>query len=601
MPNNLVSGRYKIIKKIASGGMADIYLGQDLKLERKVAIKILSQNYARDKSFVARFKREAQILAKLNHPNIVQIYDWGKYKDSYFICMEYIEGLSLKDIIERRGIIAPRLAAKYGIEICNALEVAHKNNLIHRDIKPQNILVTKKNSVKVTDFGIAKSVVDDVTKTINIIGTAKYISPEQASGNKIDHRTDIYSLGIVLYEMVTADVPFRGESSIEISLKHINEPPVKPSYLAGSVTPDIEKIILHSLEKDTDNRYHVISELKKDLKNYLEHKKLSIDKPRKKKKMPGGWFLKPVFKEINILNIISFAVILVLLFLALFYSINYYRSENLAQQVTVPPVENIEYSQASQILGYLGLGLSNSGEEFSNMLPEGIIIDQDPEPGAEISASTEIKAIVSKGPENIDVDTPNTIGLELGEAKAIIEDSGLRIGEIKEENSDIFKKNTVTSQSLTPYKKVPLSSKINLTVSLGKEIITIPNIIGADYLFAKSHLRSLGLKIITGKKHDTSYLPGTVVETYPPPGTEIDTGSTINVYISTTQEMLTVPNLMQASLEEAVNTLSSLGISYEIREVEASYSVQKGLILGQFPEAGKYILSGSQVILFVGS
>ncbi|MGM0368220.1 MAG: protein kinase domain-containing protein [Actinomycetota bacterium] len=601
MPNNLVSGRYKIIKKIASGGMAEIYLGRDLKLERKVAIKILSQNYASDKSFVARFKQEAQILAKLNHPNIVQIYDWGKYKDSYFICMEYIEGSNLKDIIERRGIIAPRLAAKYAIEICNALEAAHKNNLIHRDIKPQNILVTNGNSVKVTDFGIAKSVVDDVTKTINIIGTAKYISPEQASGNKIDHRTDIYSLGIVLYEMITADVPFRGESSIEISLKHINEPPVKPSSLVDLVTPDIEKIILHCLEKDADNRYHVISELKKDLKNYLEHKKLSIDKPKKKKKFPKNQLLKPVFKGINILNIISFAVILALLSLTLFYSVNYYQLNNLSQQVTVPPIENMEYSQASQILGYFGLKLSNSGEEFSNVVPEGAIIDQDPEPGTDISADTEIKATVSKGPENIDVGIPNTVGLGLGEAKAIIEDSGLKIGEIKEEHSDIFKKNTVTSQSPTPYKEVPLSSKVNLTVSLGKEIITIPNIIGTDYLYAKSHLQSLGLEIITGKKHDNSYLPGTVVETYPPPGSEIDKGNTINIYISTTQEMLTVPNLMQKSLEEATNTLSSLGIRYEIREVEAPYSVQKGLVLGQFPEADEYILPESPVILFIGS
>ncbi|MFZ3107170.1 MAG: protein kinase, partial [Candidatus Hydromicrobium sp.] len=206
----LISQRYRIIKKIASGGMADIFLGDDLKLNRKVAVKILSANHASDRNFVARFKSEAQILARLNHPNIVQVYDWGEFNSSYFICMEYVEGKSLKEIIEKKGPLPPETVTDYAIQISSALLMAHKNNLIHRDIKPQNILVTPEGKVKVADFGIAKSLTVDVTKTLNIIGTAHYISPEQAKGEVLDHRTDIYSLGIVLYEMLTADVPFRG-------------------------------------------------------------------------------------------------------------------------------------------------------------------------------------------------------------------------------------------------------------------------------------------------------------------------------------------------------------------------------------------------------
>ena len=229
--NKIISKRYKIIKKVASGGMADVFLGTDLKLDRKIAIKILSASNARDKNFVARFKNEAQTLARLNHPNIVQVHDWGEFDDSYFICMEYIEGNSLKEIIERKGTLPPRTVVNYAVQICNALLMAHKNNLIHRDIKPQNILVTTEGKVKVTDLGIAKSLNMDVTKTLNIMGTAHYISPEQAKGEVLDHRTDIYSLGIVLYEMLTGDVPFRGDSSINISLKHISEIPVKPSEL----------------------------------------------------------------------------------------------------------------------------------------------------------------------------------------------------------------------------------------------------------------------------------------------------------------------------------------------------------------------------------
>jgi serine/threonine-protein kinase len=187
----LISGRYRIVKKIASGGMADIYLGDDLELKRRVAVKVLSANYAGDRNFVARFRREAQVLAGLNHPNIVDIYDWGKFNSSYYIVMEYIEGISLKELIERKGFIKPDTAAEYAIQICDALRAAHDNNLIHRDIKPQNILISQDGKIKVTDFGIAKSLNTDITKTLNIVGTAHYISPEQARGDVLDNRTDI--------------------------------------------------------------------------------------------------------------------------------------------------------------------------------------------------------------------------------------------------------------------------------------------------------------------------------------------------------------------------------------------------------------------------
>ena len=243
--NKLISNRYRIIKKIASGGMADVYLSTDLKLDRLVAIKILSANYASDKIFVARFKREAQILAKLNDPNIVAVHDWGEFDSSYFICMEYIKGQSLREIIDKKGVVNPKIVVNYAIQICSALELAHRNDLIHRDIKPQNILITPEGVVKITDFGIAKSLNTDITKTLNIIGTAHYISPEQAQGRILDCRTDIYSLGIVMYEMLTADVPFRGESSIDISLKHISDTPVKPSKLISSIPIKLEKIVIN--------------------------------------------------------------------------------------------------------------------------------------------------------------------------------------------------------------------------------------------------------------------------------------------------------------------------------------------------------------------
>ena len=214
MTDTIIAQRYELISKIGSGGTSDVYLAQDIKLNRRVAIKILAKTYSFEKNFVARFKKEAQILARLNHPNIVAIYDWGQYEDSYFICMEYAEGQSLEEIINKQGILSPLTTAKFAIQICNALEAAHDHDLIHRDIKPQNIIVTADGIVKITDFGIAKSLIEDNTKTINILGTSYYISPEQAQGKILSCSTDIYSLGIVMYEMITADLPFRGENQL---------------------------------------------------------------------------------------------------------------------------------------------------------------------------------------------------------------------------------------------------------------------------------------------------------------------------------------------------------------------------------------------------
>jgi serine/threonine protein kinase len=247
--------RYEILSKIDSGGMAEVYLGQDLQQDKKVAIKILHESYSANKNFIARFQKEAQILIKLDNPNIVSVYDWGHSGNLYFIVMEYVSGESLNKLIERNGHLSPRQAATIAARVCDALAAAHAGNLIHRDIKPQNIIISDNDVVKLTDFGIAKIVADDLTKTMSILGTSHYVSPEQAQGKVLDYRSDIYSLGIVMYEMLTGDVPFRGGSSIDISLRHISEKPVLPSKILPGIPKKIEKIILQCLEKLPDMRY----------------------------------------------------------------------------------------------------------------------------------------------------------------------------------------------------------------------------------------------------------------------------------------------------------------------------------------------------------
>lgn len=617
--NKLISDRYRIIKKIASGGMADVYVGTDLKLNRPVAIKILSENYASNKDFVARFRREAQILAKLNAPNIVAIYDWGEFNGSYFICMEYVEGQSLKEIIEKKGIINPKIAANYAVQICSALEIAHRNDLIHRDIKPQNILMAPDGVVKVADFGIAKSLDDDITKTINIIGTAHYISPEQAQGEILDCRTDIYSLGIVLYEMLTADVPFRGGSSIDISLKHIGDLPVRPSKLISGIPEKLEKIVMHCLEKNPSKRYLNANELKKDLQNFLDSKPLMIDKDEDKKKyMPGRLHHKKgaghsystasgnqAIKKtgLNFYNILSYTLTLLFLILFLVFCVKYYslKNEQGGQSlVIVPPIENISVESAEKILSTYNLNLVIKDTVYDSNTAEGLIISQSPYSVSSVPANSEIEVLVSKGAENKDILMPNVTGLSLEEGLEVLKEYELKVRPASEAYSETFDKNIIIDQKPKFNEKISAETNVSLTVSLGEKIIVVPNIIGFDYLYSYTYLESLGLIVISGKMPGTEYPAGTVIKINPPPGSKVKENSLVEIVTATAEQLIQVPNITQMSLAEAENILNTNNIDFEIIYVETDYSVQKGLVLGQVPESENYISQSSIITLYIG-
>ena len=580
--------------------MADVFLAEDLKLGRKVAIKILASNYASDKNFIARFKREAQILARLNHPGIVQVYDWGEFNGFYFTCIEYVEGKSLKEIIERKGPLPPRTVVDYTMQISSALLAAHKNNLIHRDIKPQNILITPEGKVKVTDFGIAKFMIANVTKTLNIIGTAHYISPEQAKGEVLDHRTDIYSLGIVMYEMLTADVPFRGGGSIDISLKHISEKPLKPSELIENIPDKLEKIVMHCLEKDPQARYPGLRELISDLKEYETDKLLSFS--TKEKNQSKASVLTNKMKS-PLLNIIISFLMFAFLLLSITYSYKYYNYITVSNAtVSVPPIENIPVESADKILSMFNLNIEIKNEIYNSEVPEGFIIDQNPESGENIPPSNSIEVIISKGPEITSLLTPNLIGLDIEEAEAILKDYGLVTGKISRAYSSTFKENLIIDQTPEFNEKIEPGGSVNLTVSKGEEIIIIPNIIGQDYLYALNYIESLGLIVQSSKAPVTDIInePGKILEVIPSPGSKVKVNSIIELVISTNEPLVLVPNLIQLSLEQAINKLNTININYEISYVDTDYSVQVDTVMGQNPEAGTYIPPNSIIILFIG-
>ena len=596
----IISNRYRIEQKIASGGMADIFLGEDIKLKRKVAVKILSPNYAGDKNFVARFKREAQILAKLNHPNIVEIYDWGEFDSSYYIVMEYIHGISLKEAIEKKGSIDPIIAAGYAIQICDALSAAHKNNLIHRDIKPQNILLTEDNIIKVTDFGIAKSLNTDITRTLNIVGTAHYISPEQVRGDALDKRTDIYSLGVVIYEMLAGDIPFRGDTSIDISFKHVSEKPVRPSNLIRTIPKKLDRLVLLCMEKEPSGRYFTVGDLKADLINFLEKKPLVL-KSKKSHFQPAHSFSKILQEKPGLAAASAFAIIFMALFII--YAILYYQKEPLIEkQLRMPPIENISIESADELLSFFGLETTASSKRYSSEVNEGYIIKQMPEPGAIITENDSIEVVVSSGSETASAMVPNIIGLEIEKARELLENDGLELGTISSEFSDEFDKNTIMAQNPPYGTEIDIGKALDIMISKGPDTIIIPNIIGSDINYASRHLDSLGLRIITGisPMNESITLPGLVVSVEPGPGTSIHAGGTVEIKISVSGPLNKIPDMKGLNIQQALDILSSLDMTYETVYIESDYSFQKDEILGQWPEYDSYLPLDMPVILYIG-
>jgi serine/threonine-protein kinase len=549
MINRTLDNRYTILEHIGGGGMADVFRAHDKLLDRSVAVKVLRPQFTNDEEFVTRFRREAQAAARLSHPNIVNMYDVGRDEETDYIVMEYISGETLKEKIQTDGSLTVELAIRIALEIAEALEHAHQNNLIHCDIKPHNILVTRSGRIKVTDFGIARAVTSaTMTHTGTIIGSVHYFSPEQAKGSAIGAKSDIYSLGVVLYEMLTGSVPFTGENPVSIALKHLQEDPKPLRDVNPAIPPIVEAVVLKAMAKEPEARFDNITEMIADLKlaqNYLrddQTRRLSredfptqvlprvtvSDKdsgnqeqlPEEQKNPERGKSRKWLWGLLALL-LLGFA-------LGAFLAYGKFWSSS---EINVPNVVGKQVEVAKNILAGQNLRVSIS-ETFNDKVPAGQVVSQYPEAGSTVKEQRTITLFVSKGGEVTVV--PDLRGLNRRDAELQIKNAGLQLGHVEEQYADI-PIDTVVSQNPRPPAQVNKNTTIDLVISKGNgpRKLVMPDFRGSPLSTVNTQLDSLKLKLgtVTELASD-KYPPGTITGQNPAPATETTEGTTVDLTVA---------------------------------------------------------------------
>lgn len=585
LEGKLLGGRYEIVEKIGNGGMATVYKAVDKVLKRNVAVKILRDEFTTDEEFIKRFEVEAQSAARLTHPNIVSIYDVGVEDSLHYIVMELIQGKTLKEIIvEERGPLPWKWSVNVAIQIASALETAHKNNIIHRDIKPHNIIITEDGIAKVTDFGIAKAVSNStITAFGTTIGSVHYFSPEHARGGFTDAKSDLYSLGVVMYEMVTGKVPFDADTPVSVALKHMQEEPEEPIELNKHVPTAVNKIIMKALQKDTTLRYQSASEMLVDLRKSLKNpdgdfveeneydptaktQRLSTemyenfrDNPDdKKKKKKDNKFVAFIKKH----KALSIIVGLILLFaLSLGGTLLVLNITN-PPEVAMPNVVGLSREEAQKQIEDANLVFEVSSEEYNKDVEEGHVISQDPsymEGYNNVKEGSTVSVVISKGQETTTV--PKVVGMEQEEAIKALEEANLK-AEVVEETSRRVEEGIVISQETEADSEAYAGDTVKIHVSIGTGIeqVTVVSVVGQDEATAKSTLENLGLTVTISYQTATSD-NGKVTAQSIDANRTVDKGSTITLTVNKVAETksLTVNINVKAitgGYEENENTTS---------------------------------------------
>ena len=611
--------RYELHRQIARGGMADVFLARDLLLDRPVAIKVLFDQFSKDQQFVERFRREAQRAANLNHPNIVSVFDWGEESGTYFIVMEYVEGRSLAEIIRTEGSIHPDKVAEISSEVAAALSFAHRNGIVHRDVKPGNVLVAPNGHIKVADFGIARALANvqsELTQAGTVMGTATYISPEQAQGMEVDPRSDLYSLGVMVYEMLSGRPPFAGETPVAVAYQHVQDSPISLRAAGVSVAESLEAVTMKLLAKNPVNRYPTAEDLRSDLRRYQEG---AHDlRPSSPSGVTGRTFQKPTsvsptpkkirvrrddgFRRTALFTVFMGILLVVFGYLVVQFldTIGVEDNGDTPVQLSMSEVPNLigtPLDEAREILREAKLSVQmdyQTNIDYS----ENTVFDQEPRAGAKLEPAETVRLWVSKGTGPMTL--IKVIGDSVGDAVRDLEAMGLRVDTLELEDpvqpaGQIIDQNPVAGSEITP------GTRVILFVSKGPAVEQIPDLESRPVLAAMNIISQLGWLASTSEEASETIPEGLVIRTEPPAQSKLSPGSRVEIVISSGLPVITVPSVTSLLEDSAVQILEEEGFQINlIEELLPSESVNDGRVISQSPQPEIEVELGTIVTIIIG-
>jgi len=607
MIETTVDGRYQILTRVAAGGMGEVFRAHDPVLNREVALKMLHPTLAGDADFIDRFRREARSAAKLSHPNIVAVHDWGKAGETYFMVMEFIRGPNLRTVLADGVPIQPAQAAEVLSQVLAALGHAHEHGIVHRDVKPENILITKQGVVKVADFGLARALAESrVTHAPGTVtGTVQYLAPEQIQGEPADPRTDLYAAGVVLYELLVGRVPFTGETSVAIAYKHLQDRMPVPSRANPMVPDSLDEVVAHATEKDRERRVAGAEQMRKELAAStaelppapplatLAEAAPTVDEvppdraptvtipeappPRKRRRRAFGRFVR-LLALLAVLAAAGWATWTYLI----------------PHRTDAPRLQGLTVEQAQARAEEAGLDLVVDGRAFSSEVEASFILSQDPAPGEVVERGTEVRVVLSRGPELVAI--PDVTGETLQRARTELRGAGL-VPDVQRVFHPEAPEGRVIEQNPLADREIEVGTQVVLTVSRGPQPIPVPDVVGRGASDAEAALAGEGLEVATTEEFSDRVPRGQVIRQSPAANARVLPGTTVQLVISRGPRSFPMPSVIGMSRDDAIAELRALGLQVNAVRVPGSSGDR---VVGQRPRADTTVQAGRGVTIYIG-